>query len=212
MTKIQKILLLFSMLLMTYGILPSFSFAADTHGYGQGNCAGGSICYDGNYNSDRLRPGYQCGALTDWHFGTDGKSPAGVPACGLFGRFCCDPGPATLNPATDSSLPFPANCTSKTTGGGCAAVETSFGPIPTNASDLVGKVFSILLSLSGGIAVLLIIAGGYQLAVSQGNPEKVKEARERIVAAITGLLFIIFSVLILRVIGFDILRLPGFQP
>lgn len=105
-----------------------------------------------------------------------------------------------------------AQCAGSDSKGGCATVNTAIGPISTSPTGIVGSILGILLSVSGGIAVLLIIAGGYQLAVSQGNPEKVKEARERIVSAITGLLFIIFSVLILRVIGFDILRLPGFQP
>ena len=46
--------------------------------------------------------------------------------------------------------------------------------------------------------------------ISQGNPEQVKGAREQLTAAIIGLLFIIFSLVILQVIGFNILRIPGF--
>lgn len=204
-----KRVFLFLLLFILPFLLPAPLYA-DNHGYGQGSCGNGSICYDGNYVSIHLKPGYQCGSLTDWHFGTDGKSPAGVPACGVFGRFCCDPGPGTLNSVTDSSY-APVGCAQKNTSGGCDAVDTAIGAISTNPAGLVGSILRILLSLSGGIAVILIIAGGYQLVVSQGNPEKVKEARERIISAITGLILIIFSVLILQIIGVDLLGLPGFK-
>ena len=93
--------------------------------------------------------------------------------------------------------------------GSCTAVDTAIGTISTSPTGVVGSIMTILLSLSGGIAILLIIAAGYQMVTSQGNPEKVKEARERLTSAIVGLLFIIFSVAILQVIGVDILRIPG---
>jgi hypothetical protein len=67
------------------------------------------------------------------------------------------------------------------------------------------------LSLSGGIVVLLIIASGYRLMTSQGDPEKVKGAREQLTAAIVGLLFIIFSLVILQAITVDIFHIPGFS-
>lgn len=88
--------------------------------------------------------------------------------------------------------------------------DTAIGPIDTNFPDLIKKIFAVLLSLSGGIAVLLIIASGYGLITSSGNPEKTQAARERLTSAIVGLVFIIFSFVILEVIGVNILQLPGF--
>ncbi len=44
---------------------------------------------------------------------------------------------------------------------------------------------------------------------SSGNPEKVQAAREQLTSAVVGLLFIIFSITILQVIGVDILHIPG---
>lgn len=44
---------------------------------------------------------------------------------------------------------------------------------------------------------------------SQGDHEKVKEAREILTSAIIGLLFLIFSLVILEVIGVDLLHIPG---
>jgi hypothetical protein len=89
--------------------------------------------------------------------------------------------------------------------------DTSLGPISVkDPSAFVAKLFQILLGISGAVALILIIVAGYQLMISQGNPEKVKAARERLTSAIIGLLFIIFSVAILQVIGVDILHIPGF--
>jgi len=55
-----------------------------------------------------------------------------------------------------------------------------------------------------------MIFGGFQIILSGGNPDKIKAGKEIIVAALSGLLLIIFSVLILRIIGYNILGLPGF--
>jgi hypothetical protein len=69
----------------------------------------------------------------------------------------------------------------------------------------------LILSIVGGIAILLIIISGYRLMVSQGNPEGIKSAREQLTAAIIGLLFVIFALVFLEVIGVNILGLPGFS-
>lgn len=88
---------------------------------------------------------------------------------------------------------------------------TAIGDIDTNTVAFVKQIFGILLSLSGGIALLLIIYSGYQIMTSEGNPEKLQGARETITSAIIGLVFIIFSLVILQIIGVDILRIPGFS-
>ena len=87
--------------------------------------------------------------------------------------------------------------------------DTAVGSISTNPSDFVKSIFGILLSLAGGIAIILIMISGYRLMFSQGNPEKVQAAREQLTSAIVGLLFIIFSITILQVVGVDILKIPG---
>ncbi len=87
---------------------------------------------------------------------------------------------------------------------------TAFGDIQTDPTGFIKSLFSIILSLAGGIAIILIMIAGYRLMSSQGNPEKVQAAREQLTSAIVGLLFIIFSVTILQIIGVDILHIPGF--
>jgi hypothetical protein len=88
---------------------------------------------------------------------------------------------------------------------------TALGCLKTsNSQDFVAWILKFAIGIGGGIAFLLIIWGGFQIILSAGNPEKVKAGKEIITAAIAGLLLIIFSVFILRLIGYDIIGIPGF--
>ena len=64
--------------------------------------------------------------------------------------------------------------------------------------------------MGGGIALLMILSAGFTMTISQGNAQKTAQAKEMMTAAVTGLLFIIFSVTILQFIGYSILKIPGF--
>ncbi len=110
------------------------------------------------------------------------------------------PSPAPpLQPCQTTSGKLPENC------------NTALGRILTNPGGFIQSMFGILLSVSGMLALYLIIRSGYQLMTSRGNPEAIQAAKERLVSAIVGLLFIIFSLVILSVIGVDLLRIPGFS-
>lgn len=91
-------------------------------------------------------------------------------------------------------------------------VETALGCIPTDPQELVKWVLKYAILMGGGIAFLLSLWGGITIILGGGNPEKINSGKEIIGSALTGLLFIIFSIFLLRFIGFDILQLPGFQP
>ncbi|MEM4259583.1 MAG: hypothetical protein QXS38_02390 [Candidatus Pacearchaeota archaeon] len=93
---------------------------------------------------------------------------------------------------------------------GCSKVRTAIGDIDTTPTGFVKSVFGLVLGLAGGLALLLIIYSGYMLIESRGNPEKIEAAREQLISAIIGLLFIIFSLVAVQIIGVDILNLPGF--
>lgn len=94
----------------------------------------------------------------------------------------------------------------------CTTINTAIGPINTEPQAFVRSIFSIILGLAGGIALLLIMFAGYKMMSSQGNAEQITAARDQFTSAIIGLLFIIFSFVILQIIGVEILRIPGFQP
>lgn len=91
-------------------------------------------------------------------------------------------------------------------------VWTAFGCMPADFSEIIGKfIFTTGIGIAGGISFLYFLYGCFLIITSSGNPEKIEEAKQIIVSALSGLLLIIFSVFILEVVGVGILRLPGFE-
>lgn len=91
------------------------------------------------------------------------------------------------------------------------AVPTALGDIPTDPTDFVAWVLARAIGIGGGLAFALMLFGAYQLITSAGDPKKVQEGKEKITSALSGLLFIIFSLFLLKLIGVDILEIPGFE-
>ena len=92
-----------------------------------------------------------------------------------------------------------------------AGINTALGCIPIKSESFIGWLLNFSVGIGGGIAFLLMIFGAFQIILSAGNPDRVKAGKEMITSAIAGLLLIIFSIFILRVIGYDILAIPGFD-
>ncbi|MGB9637597.1 MAG: hypothetical protein ACPLY7_02250 [Microgenomates group bacterium] len=67
-----------------------------------------------------------------------------------------------------------------------------------------------LVFVASGIAFLLMAFGAFQVLTSAGSPEKVQAGKELITSALAGLVFIILSLFLLKLIGVDILQIPGF--
>lgn len=110
----------------------------------------------------------------------------------------------------DPTLPAPPPppCADNNTAKGCTSFLTAFGKMSTDPEKFIVDLFAILLSISGALALLLIIRAGYTVMTSQGKPEQLKTGREQLIATIVGLLFLIFSFVILEVIGIEILKVP----
>ncbi len=83
--------------------------------------------------------------------------------------------------------------------------QTAFGPISTDLKDFATNILSIAIGIAGGIAFILMVIGAIRILTSQGDPKGVTGGREMMVAAVAGLLFLIFSVIILRFIGINLL-------
>jgi hypothetical protein len=120
------------------------------------------------------------------------------------------PPKATPTPSPTPPPPSPV-CRQYNSAGGCGIVNTAIGPISTDISTFIISIFTLILSLSGGVALLLIIYAGYQFMISRGNPEGINKAREMLVSALVGFLFILFSFVIMETITGNILHLPGFK-
>lgn len=91
-----------------------------------------------------------------------------------------------------------------------AGIWTAIGCIPTNRDSIFKSIMQLGLGLGGGFALITILVAAFQLSVSQGDPKQTGEAKDKITAAIIGLLFIIFSITILQFIGVKVLQIPGF--
>ncbi|HCC67634.1 TPA: hypothetical protein DEP90_00225 [Patescibacteria group bacterium] len=73
-----------------------------------------------------------------------------------------------------------------------------------NVSTIEGAVQTIVniaLPLAGTVALILFVIAGYKIITSQGNPDKLKDAKDMITNAVIGLVFILLSVGILVLIS-----------
>ena len=90
-------------------------------------------------------------------------------------------------------------------------ISTAIGCFSVNnIEEFIESLFRISITVAGGIALLLIIIAAFRVITSKGDSGQVKTGQEGITAAVSGLLFILFAVFILRLLGGDILRLPSF--
>ena len=123
------------------------------------------------------------------------------------------PSPAYLG-ALNSFCQSQSNLNERNSCLSCAnegGVFSGIGCVKTNFKSFIEEtVFRIGIGLAGGFSLLCIIYAAFMMQSSQGNPEKLKKAQEMITSCIMGLMLIIFSVFILRLIGFNILKIPGF--
>lgn len=102
--------------------------------------------------------------------------------------------------------------------GVCEKIETSLlqggnknnGQMPTKPEKFIIKMLVMILSFMGGIALILVILAGYKIVMSKGKPEAVQQGKEQLSSAIVGLIFVIFSFVVIELIFVEILKIPGF--
>jgi hypothetical protein len=88
-----------------------------------------------------------------------------------------------------------------------ANYNSIIGQIPNSPEGLAGFILDNAIKIAGGIAFLLMVYGGFMFMNSAGEPNKLQEATDIIMAAIAGLFMIIFSIFILNFIGVKIFDL-----
>lgn len=132
-------------------------------------------------------------------------SPTGVPTCDLCGW--CNP---TVNPKPADWNQCRA-CLYEATGvEKSGTYYTVLGCLSTKPEKFVQSMLSIVFGMAGGVAFMSVLYGSAIVLTSAGNPEKIQAGKETITNSIIGILIIVFSVFLLRVVGFDILKIPGF--
>ena len=81
-------------------------------------------------------------------------------------------------------------------------------PIPGTSckgtsSDLmtyIGCIYQFATYLAVGLAILMIMYGGYKLMTSKGDPEALQDAKDTIWGALVGLFLLVFAYLILSLV------------
>jgi len=116
--------------------------------------------------------------------------------------FCLVPTPRTGGYYVSAGCPLP---------GGKSGTNTAIGCIPSdNLNEFAGWILSKVVFIASGIAFLLMAFGAFQVITSAGDPKKTQAGKEVITSGLSGLLFIILSIFLLKLIGVDILKIPGF--
>jgi len=84
-------------------------------------------------------------------------------------------------------------------------------PKPTSTSTLpnyVKYIYVFAIVASGFVALVVLVIAGFQYTVSIGMPEKIRDAKDKIWAALLGLLILLSSYLILNTINPQLTFLP----
>lgn len=89
---------------------------------------------------------------------------------------------------------------------------TVLGCIPSGPGGFIQIVLQTAVRVIGGITFLAFLYGGFTLLTSSGDVKKITKGKTIVMSSIIGLLFIIFSVFILKLVGYEILKIPGFGP
>lgn len=161
-------------------------------------CSAGGVCESQN------QPGGKCDPKFDNSDCVSGTICVDNPKAKNY-KTCIDPTHSNTAPPCAIGKTAPPK---DSKAGQCLEFNTAFGNIKTDAAGFIGAVFGVLLSVSGAIALILIIRAGYKIMTSQGKPESIKEGRDQLIAAVVGLLFLIFAFVFLELVGVDILKIP----
>ena|SRR3989344_4038400 len=74
-------------------------------------------------------------------------------------------------------------------------------PNNSSASSIILQIINIALGVAGLVAVLFLLVGGFRYITSAGNEETAEQAKKIITNAIIGIVIIILSFVIVRVIS-----------
>lgn len=144
---------------------------------------------------DSLKDSLTAMTLDDCNKSLQPKCPPDKQCVGSAG-VTCDPSTGIAD-----NVPNPAH----------SGIYSVIGCIPTDPPTLVNSLLKFSASIAGGIALLLMVFGAIGMITSAGNEEAKKSAQQRFTSAVVGLMFILFSVVLLRIVGVDILNIPGFK-
>jgi len=78
------------------------------------------------------------------------------------------------------------------------------GPLDSSVDSLgkmITKALSFIMPMAGIVLLFVLISGGYDYMMSQGNADKIKSAQGKITSGIVGFVLLIISFLVVRLIA-----------
>lgn len=98
---------------------------------------------------------------------------------------------------------FPKNC-------GPQSLSTALGCLPYTRDAFVATLLSFIVGIAGAIALVTMLIATFQIMTARDDAKQLESGRNLFFSAVAGLLFLIFSVSLLRLVAGDIIKLPGF--
>lgn len=77
-----------------------------------------------------------------------------------------------------------------------------------NLADVISVTLSFIIPMAGILLFFYLVWGGFGFMLSDGNPEKIQAAKDKIRAALVGFFILIMSLLIVRLVSY-IFKLGG---
>jgi len=175
-----------------------------------GACSVNNCPHDPNYMCTETcsspwqeSPVYSCGAPNKkCCFNSSSKCPVDDSS------FQCYPGNG-FKPCPDEWSLYPGSCDE----GFCCYREaggdpnpepykgpTYNGPIIESLEEILNPAVRILYYGGLFVGIFFIILSGYKLMTSEGDPQRTREAQEQLTSAIIGIIFILLSTTIIRII------------
>ena len=68
--------------------------------------------------------------------------------------------------------------------------------------DMINVILPFTMSLAGILLFLILMWGGYDFMMSQGDPAKMKSARAKITAGVVGFILLMLSYLITKLVSY----------
>jgi hypothetical protein len=82
------------------------------------------------------------------------------------------------------------------------AIDLSTLPNPTTGEDRLRTILSVVFSITGSLALLIITIAGLRYVLSHGDPNLIAQSKNAIIYALVGLVLSIFALAIVTfVIG-----------
>jgi hypothetical protein len=97
-------------------------------------------------------------------------------------------------------------CDGTDTSAQCGVECANPNPNDPNLTDMIKNIVNLVIFVVGIIAVIMVILGGIQYSTSQGDPAKVKKAKDTILYGIIGL---VVAILAFAIVNFVLAGLAG---